>query len=225
MAHRPLRAPREIDLVDALILSLERARYSAHPFPNWRFSSLFPEPIAQVLADFPFDPSPLAGPSGRRELHNERRRYFSGEILRERPVALEVAEAFQSARVVQAIMTLTGALLVGAYLRIEYAVDLDGFWLEPHTDLGVKAFSLLIQLGAPGQENLGTDLYMAPDAWAERVPFGWNTALAFVPSARSWHGFERRPIGGVRRSLIVNYVTDEWRERGQLAFPDRPAGA
>lgn len=225
MAHRPLRAPREIDLVDALILSLERARYSAHPFPNWRFSSLFPEPIAQVLADFPFDPSPLAGPSGRRELHNERRRYFSGEILREFPVALEVAEAFQSARVVKAIMTLTGALLVGAFLRIEYAVDLDGFWLEPHTDLGVKAFSLLIQLGAPGQENLGTDLYTAPDAWAERVPFGWNTALGFVPSARSWHGFERRPIGGVRRSLIVNYVTDEWRERGQLAFPNRPAAA
>jgi hypothetical protein len=225
MAHRPLRAPREIDLADALILSLERAKYSAHPFPNWRLGSLFPERIAQALADFPFDRSPLAGPSGRRELHNDRRRYFSGEILRERPVALEVAEAFQSARVVQAIMTLTGALLAGAYLRIEYPVDHDGFWQEPHTDLGVKAFSLLIQLGSPGQENLGTDLYRGPGAWAERVPFGWNTALGFVPSGRSWHGFERRPIAGVRRSLIVNYVTDEWRERGQLAFADRPVAA
>jgi len=224
MARYPPTAGQEIDLVDALVLGLRRARFSAHPFPNWRFRSLFPERIAEALAAFPFDTSPLAGPSGRRELHNERRRYFSGDMLRQFPVAREVADAFQSARVVQALMMLTGALLIGAFLRIEYAVDLDGFWLEPHTDLGVKVFSLLIQLGSPGQEVLGTDLYVAPDAWAERVPFYWNTALGFVPSGRSWHGFEPRRIAGVRRSLIVNYVTDEWRERGQLAFADRPVG-
>jgi hypothetical protein len=224
MARRPLTVSREVDLADALVLGVQKASFCAHPFPNWRFSSLFPERIAAALGNLPFDPSPLTGASGRRELHNERRRYFSGDMLREFPVAREVAEAFQSARVVQALVMLTGALLMGAFLRIEYAVDLDGFWLEPHTDLGVKVFSLLIQLGSPGQEALGTDLYAAPDAWAERVPFGWNTALGFVPSARSWHGFEPRPINGVRRSLIVNYVTDEWRERSQLAFADRPVG-
>jgi hypothetical protein len=212
------------DLADALVLGVKRARFHDHPFPNWRFASLFPERTAQALVSLPFDASAPVGPSGRRELHNERRRYFAGDMLHEHAVAFEVAEAFQSTRVVQAIMLLTGALLIGALLRIEYAVDLDGFWLEPHTDLGVKAFSLLIQLGGPGQENLGTDLYSGADAWAERVPFGWNTALGFVPSARSWHGFEPRPIAGPRRSLIVNYVTDEWRERGQLAFADRPVG-
>jgi len=223
MARRPPMPVQDADLADALVLGLKRARFREHPFPNWRFASLFPESTAQALAGLPFDASPL-GPSGRRELHNERRRYFAGDMLREHPVTLEIAEAFQSMRVVQTLMLLTGALLIGAFLRIEYAVDLDGFWLEPHTDLGVKAFSLLIQLGAPGQENLGTDLYSGPDAWAERVPFGWNTALGFVPSARTWHGFEPRPIAGPRRSLIVNYVTDEWRERGQLAFPDRRTG-
>jgi len=218
----PMRL-QEADLADALVLGVKRARFREHPFPNWRFSSLFPESTAQALAGLPFEASPL-GPSGRREMHNERRRYFAGDMLRKHAVALEIAEAFQSMRVVQALMLVTGALLIGAYLRIEYAVDLDGFWLEPHTDLGVKAFSLLIQLGAPGQESLGTDLYSGPDAWAERVPFGWNTALGFVPSARTWHGFEPRPIAAPRRSLIVNYVTDEWRERGQLAFNDRPVG-
>src|SRR5678815_6103337 len=117
MAHSSPTARREIDLADALVLSLGQSRCCAHPFPNWRLSSLFPERIAEALANFPFDPSPLAGPSGRRELHNERRRYFSGDMLREFPVAREVAEAFQSARVVQAIMMLTGALLIGAFLR------------------------------------------------------------------------------------------------------------
>jgi hypothetical protein len=145
-------------------------------------------------------------------------------MLADHPVAAQVAEAFQSARAATALMALTGARLFGTYLRIEYAVDVDGFWLEPHTDLGVKALTLFLQLGVPGQEGLGTDLYEAPDQWAERIPFGWNTALAFVPSDRSWHGFEPRPILGVRRSIIVNYVTDDWRDRGQLAFPDRPVG-
>jgi hypothetical protein len=43
-----------------------------------------------------------------------------------------------------------------------------------------------------------------------------------VPSSTTYHGFERRPIDGVRKSIIINYVTDEWRAREQLAFPDRP---
>ena len=46
--------------------------------------------------------------------------------------------------------------------------------------------------------------------------------MMFVPSDITYHGFERRPIEGVRKSLIINYVTDEWRAREQLAFPDTP---
>jgi hypothetical protein len=45
-----------------------------------------------------------------------------------------------------------------------------------------------------------------------------------VPGADTWHGFRRRPIAGIRRSLIVNYVKSEWRSRHELAFPDRPIG-
>lgn len=28
--------------------------------------------------------------------------------------------------------------------RLEYAIDEDGFWLEPHTDIGIKKFTYLI---------------------------------------------------------------------------------
>ncbi|MEM9358310.1 MAG: 2OG-Fe(II) oxygenase, partial [Pseudomonadota bacterium] len=49
-----------------------------------------------------------------------------------------------------------------------------------------------------------------------------NAAMVFVPSDITYHGFEPRPIEGVRKSLIINYVTDEWRAREQLAFPERP---
>jgi len=222
MASRlSIRVPAPTTCIAA---SLRRAELCAQPFPNWRLRGVLPEDVVRALAGLDVPPARSTGRSGRRELHNETRRYLAGAMLADHPVAAQIAEAFQSARVAAVLMALTGAVLVGTYLRIEYAVDLDGFWLEPHTDLGVKALTFFLQLGVPGQEGLGTDLYVAPDRWAERIPFGWNTALVFVPSDRSWHGFEPRPIVGARRSLIVNYVTDAWRAREQLAFPDRPIG-
>ena len=34
--------------------------------------------------------------------------------------------------------------------------------------------------------------------------------------------FQPRKIEGVRKSMILNYVTDEWRAREQLCFPETP---
>jgi hypothetical protein len=212
------------EIARAILASLAGAEARSRPFPNWRLSEVLPEAMAQRLACTEIPPARRAGSSGRRELSNDGRVYFAGPRLRAIPGARAVALAFQSLEVAQALMLLTGAVLLGTYLRIEYAVDLDGFWLEPHTDVGAKAFSLLLQLAAPGQEDLGTDLYAAPGVWTERIPFAWNSALVFVPSDRSWHGFEPRPIAGPRRSIIVNYVTEAWRAREQLAFPGQPVG-
>jgi hypothetical protein len=207
---------------DAILKSFVAAEKRETPYPNWRVSEVFPEATARALAELPVHAVDLHGVSGRRELHNDQRSYFALDVLDRHPVARQVAEAFQSPRVVEAIMAHTGARLAGTYLRIEYAVDISGFWLEPHTDLGVKTYTMLYQLGTDGQEDLGTDIYADKETWAERVPFGWNTALVFVPSDRTWHGFETRKIKTPRRSVIINYVTDEWRAREQLAFPNDP---
>ena len=225
MTVEQARAAVDSDIATTIAASLAAAPRHERPYGNWRLSGLFPEDVARELAALPFAPTALHGVSGRRELHNDDRRYFAGEVLDQFPVARRVAEAFQSPEVVGAFARRTGAQLDGTYLRIEYALDLDGFWLEPHTDLGVKSLTLLTQFPGEGQEDLGTDIYSAADAWAERAAFAWNGALLFVPSNDTWHGFERRPIKGVRRSVIVNYVTDEWRAREQLAFDGRPVHA
>jgi len=211
----------DTEIVDSIVASLAAAAAHAQPYENWRLSRLFPEPVARELAELPFAPTELAGVSGRRELHNDDRRYFAGDVLGDYPVARRVADAFQSPQVARAFARHTGAKIEGCYLRIEYGLDLDGFWLEPHTDLGVKALTLLVQLPGEGQAELGTDIYAGPGAWVERAAFEWNGALLFVPSDRTWHGFEPRTIDGLRRSVIVNYVTEEWRAREQLAFPSR----
>ncbi|MGD1038002.1 MAG: hypothetical protein ABR878_12590 [Roseiarcus sp.] len=48
-----------------------------------------------------------------------------------------------------------------------------------------------------------------------------GAAMVFAPGDDTWHGFEKRRIERVRRSVILNYVTHEWRAREQLSFPEQ----
>ena len=201
--------------------SLAAATRDEQPYRHWTLSNVFADTVVDALSALPFPAPSLDGVSGSREIHNNTRQYFDVENNAKFSVCGEVASVFQSSEVVAMIAKATGSNLDGAYLRIEYAQDLDGFWLKPHTDLGVKKLTILYYLAdAPGQDDLGTDIYSAEDSWAKRSAFKRNTALVFVPSNNTWHGFEPRPISGVRKSVIINYVTEEWRAREQLAFPE-----
>jgi hypothetical protein len=216
---------READrCASAFVASLSAAERRESPYRHWIAQDVLPLDVAARLAALPFDPPELDGISGARELHNNTRRYLDPAAIARFPVCAAVAESFQSETVTQAIEQITGATLSGTYLRIEYAQDTSGFWLKPHTDLGVKKFTLLYYLGPDQQPELGTDVYADGDTWAARIPFEPGAGMIFVPSDRTWHGFEPRMIGGVRKSLIINYVTDEWRAREQLAFPEDTIG-
>ncbi|MDB5451294.1 MAG: uncharacterized protein JWQ52_2422 [Phenylobacterium sp.] len=224
----PLRQPETEVVQDqescdrSFLESLEAARLAEQPFAHWSLRRALPEWTVEALRQLPMPVADLCGQSGSRELHNQTRRYFDADAVATSGIRRSFAEMFQSAATVAAIQARTGARLDGTYLRIEYAQDTDGFWLKPHTDLGVKAFTLLVGLGPESRPDLGTDLYADPGRWSLRTAFNPGDAVAFVPSDRTWHGFEPRRIDAVRKSLIVNYVTDEWRAREQLAFPDRP---
>jgi hypothetical protein len=74
----------------------------------------------------------------------------------------------------------------------------------------------------PGHEDWGTDVDADAATPIGRVPAEFNSALVFVPSDHTLHGFEKRPMSGVGRSLIINYVTQDWRARHELAFPEQP---
>ncbi len=210
----------------SLIAAFARARADDAPYRHWTVTDVFPPGMTSDLRRLPFSAPDLGGVSGKRELHNDQRHYFDAANNARFEACAAVASAFQSRAVTSAIERATGADLADSYVRLEYAQDTEGFWLQPHTDLGVKRFTMLIYLAeGASQANLGTDIYADPDSWAKRSPFVDNTALVFVPGANTWHGLEPRPIAGLRRSVIMNYVTDEWLERGQLAYPDTPVRA
>ena len=205
---------------------LARAEGGDSPYRHWIITSVFPDDILSDLQNFNFPVASLDGVSGKRELHNDTRHYFDQENIAASPTFAAVANSFQAPRMIATIEKFFAIKLEETFLRIEYAQDITGFWLEPHTDLGVKKLTVLIYLSdGEGHETLGTDIFSSRDQWAARSPFAPNIAFAFVPGDNTYHGFQERPINGVRKSLILNYVTKEWRDREQLAFPHKTVSA
>jgi len=210
-------------VVDAIKSSIANRETFDAPYRHWILRDLAPGAVIDTLRGESFAAPELAGVSGKRELHNDQRHYFDTANAARSPAMAAMAAAYQSADLARFIGETTGADLDDTFLRIEYAIDVTGFWLQPHTDLGVKRLTILHYISDdPDQADCGTDIYHADKSHAKRTPFAENLALMFVPGDATYHGFESRPIAGVRKSLIVNYVTHEWRDREQLCFPDTP---
>jgi hypothetical protein len=212
---------------DAVVASMGEAiansAHSATPYKHWFLTKCLPDDAVAEIQALPFEAPALSGISGKRELHNATRKYFDVENQAKFPVCQAVADGFQSPAMIAQLQKAYGLNLSGSYLRIEFAQDINGFWLEPHTDLGVKVFTMLLYLSTDPQHSvLGTDIYDNDKKHIGRSPFVPNGAMIFVPSNNTYHGFEPRQIDGVRKSIIINYVTNEWKAREQLAFPQQP---
>ncbi|MFA5949547.1 MAG: 2OG-Fe(II) oxygenase [Hyphomicrobium sp.] len=210
-------------VVSSMISSIDASKRTDQPYSHWFLTECLPQPAADTVLALPFPAPELGGLSGKREVHNATRKYFDTENMAAFPVCKAVNDAFQDPRLARKIESFFGTKLGGSYLRVEFAQDTDGFWLEPHTDLGVKLFTMLLYLSTDASHaDLGTDIYDQEKKHIGRSPFQSNAAMVFVPSNITYHGFEPRSIAGVRKSVIINYVTNDWRAREQLAFPDRP---
>ncbi len=214
---------RKDAIKDSIRHSIDTAEFNSEPYGHWILKEIFPEDVFAALRDLPFEAPELGGVSGTREVHNATRVYFDKDNQHDHAVCRDVSEALQDPKIVALFTEKFGGKLDSTFLRIEYAQDTDGFWLEPHTDIGVKNFTMLSYLSDdPEHADLGTDIYADRDTHFGRPPFEPNSCLVFIPGDNTWHGFEEREIVGVRKSIIVNYVTNEWRAREQLAFPESP---
>ena len=203
--------------------ALLRARRQDSPFRHWLPHHVLPATLWPALLSLPFTPPATGETAGRRETRNAERQFVTEAARARLPACAALAEAFQDEATVALIADLTGADLTDACLRIEYCLDQAGFWLEPHTDIGAKRFTMLIYLSRhPDAEAWGTELMDAAGTVLGRASGAFNAGLVFVPAADTWHGFTPRPLAGIRRSLIVNYVGPEWRARHELAYPDAP---
>lgn len=226
MTVEPMAVESPAPMIAATVArSLERGRAEIAPYRHWLPRDVFPEAVCAAIVALPFAPPDIDDTGGTRESHNSSRTFFSEENRGRFDVCQALAEALQGDAVVGALERVCGISLKGAYLRIEYCQDTDGFWLEPHTDISPKRLTLQVYLSTdPGSETWGTDIFDEDVNHVATLPHEFNGGLAFVPAKNTWHGFRKRPMAGVRKLVIINYVSDAWRAREQLAYPDQPVG-
>lgn len=205
---------------DHFIAALHSAEAPFYPYRHWLLKDILPSTTARILAALPFPAPNQMEHDGRRETNNAKRVYFTPKNQQNFPVCAVFVQAFKSAEMRATITRETGAELNNSLLRVEYCQDTGSFWLEPHTDIAVKKFTMLIYLSDdPALSNCGTDVYdTTPEhKLVHTAPYNFNGGLIFVPSSDTWHGFQRRKINGIRKSLIVNYVSPDWRDKWELA--------
>jgi hypothetical protein len=205
--------------------SLHDGTVFREPYRHWVLRDVLPDEVCRALTTLPIPAPEPHDTAGRRETHNSSRVFFSPAACREFPVCRVVADTLAAPEVTRAIATTCATSLRGSFLRIEYCQDQPGFWLEPHTDIGAKLLTMQIYLSEGGDaESWGTDILDPSHAIVRTVPAVYNSALVFVPGKDTWHGYHRRPMSGLRTSLLVNFVKDEWRSRHELVDPDHPVG-
>ena len=203
--------------------ALAAGRQGEVPFRHWSLDTVLPAETCAAVRALPFNIPDMGGIGGRRESINAQRSFFGVEQRGQFAVCDALAHALQAPATIALLQRLCGTALAGASLRIEYCQDTDGFWLEPHTDIGAKLFTMLTYLSdGPEAATWGTDLLDTAGKVVARSPGTFDSGLIFIPAEDTWHGFARRRIDGVRRTLIVNYVRPEWRARHELCFPDIP---
>lgn len=203
--------------------SIRAADRHEGPFQHWLLRRVLPLDLAFSLASLPVIPPVIEDTKGRRETHNASRLFIT-ETMRDRyPDCFALISALQDEGIRTLIEQTCRVSLASSYLRVEYCLDTDGFWLEPHTDITAKLFTMLIYLSThPDAEDWGTDLLDSQYRIVGRASGNFNSGLIFIPAADTWHGFAPRRIAGIRRSLIVNYVVSDWHSRHELAFPEEP---
>jgi hypothetical protein len=203
--------------------ALRNAERAEWPYRHWKLRDVFPLDLCTGILTLPVAPPILGHTDGTRDTYNASRCFIT-PVLREKfPACQALSDALQRPDVATLLAGTCGIAVEGSYLRMEYIQDTDGAWLEPHRDIPEKLFSMVIYLfTGPDSVEWGTDVYDADKRWVGRSAAEFNSAVIFVAGPNTWHGFERRPIIGVRRLMEINYVRADWRDRGQLAFPDRP---
>jgi len=216
----PVETTPSAPVAGSFLSCLERAQHETSPFDYWLLDNPLPDGCCDDIVALPFPPPEGAVFQGKRETNNALRVYFTPENQEKFPVCRRVVEGFQDQAVIKTIEEVTGTDLSDGQLRIEYCQDTEGFWLEPHTDISVKKFTMLVYLSDDANlANAGTDILEGPPEhkYVGSAPYAKNKGVIFIPGENTWHGVGHHPVEGTRKSIIINYVTSDWREKWELA--------
>ena len=217
------RVPDPAEVAAHFSRAVERSQRADRPYRHWKLTGVLPEALCTGILTLPIAPPQLGRTDGTRNTYNSKRCFITPLLRSKFPACAVLSDGLQRADIARLMARTCDIQSEGSYLRMEYIQDTDGAWLEPHRDIPEKLFSMVVYLfTGPDAKDWGTDIYDAERRWVGRSSGEFNSGVIFVPGPATWHGFDPRPIVGVRRLMEINYVRPDWRDREQLAFPDRP---
>lgn len=116
-----------------------------------------------------------------------------------------IAHEFDSDNVKRDLGFAMNTTFLGCRTRVELCMDSVGSWLEPHKDDAAKVMTMQIYLAGYGDSTkLG-------DSVTSIIK---NSAWAFDNTEQPIHSLD--PLKYNRASIIINYVTDDWRDKSVL---------
>jgi hypothetical protein len=198
--------------MDETCYQILTANKFTYPFLHWTIINIIPTDLLLSLSLITCSTNQPYSCNGLREGTN-RRIPITVDAIATNETFANVANIFCDRLVVQSLRHTTGKSINESKLRISLCIDQQGFWLKPHTDISKKLLTIIIYINQTQKsEKLGTDLYDAMGNLIYRTSSEANNALLFIPSQDTYHGFEKSFITGERRTLIINYVNDEWKD-------------
>ncbi len=198
--------------------NLRKFASNHEPFKHWLFDGVLSEETIDELLKLPLPVPKIEKHTGKRESQNQTRIFLNKECCNKHSVAKNVANVFNHPSIISKLSNICGRDLTKGKLRIEYTLDTGDFWLEPHLDIKEKLVTFLIYLSKdPGSSEWGTTIYNRDLSFHSKAPYKSNMGLMFMAGDDTWHGVPKQNIQGIRKNLIINFVTKDWKSINELA--------
>ncbi|MAH53562.1 MAG: hypothetical protein QGF80_05375 [Pelagibacteraceae bacterium] len=198
--------------------NLRKFTSNHEPFKHWLFDGVLSEETIDELLKLPLPVPKIEKHTGKRESQNQTRVFLNKECCNKHSVAKNVTNVFNHPSIISKLSNICGRDLTKGKLRIEYTLDTGDFWLEPHLDIKEKLVTFLIYLSKdPGSSEWGTTIYNRDLSFHSKAPYKSNMGLMFMAGEDTWHGVPKQNIQGIRKNLIINFVTKDWKSINELA--------
>ena len=205
-------------MIELVNNNLDKAQFETKPFNHWVYDRVLPENIANDLSDLPILSSSIDKNSGKRDTYNTSRIFFNKKNCNKYSLFRDIVNIFNNLKTIMKLSQICGRDLSKGKLRIEYTLDTGDFWLEPHLDIKEKLLTFLIYLSKEKESSeWGTTIYNPDLSVYKKVPYKLNLGFMFMSGINTWHGVPKQNIKGIRKSLIINYVNNSWRNLDELS--------
>lgn len=188
--------------------------YKTEPAPWCDVKLAFEEDFANMLLDHFPEPYHVEY-TGARECTNKYRKFITRE---DTPDLSKLFSNWDTQESRDFFTNVSKRDCSDGKLRIELCQDNAGFYLDKHIDINEKLITLQVYLG-DGHPSWGTTIYNADHSHYYTNEFRHNTGWMSFKDSPLWHGVEKSAevaSSGLRRSIIINYVSGNWMDTHQL---------